>query len=71
MSVIDRFVPAANIMLAKPFSKEQGEALTGKGYKLEHEFRSTVETTAGIVLSTGYPQQVIDRKVKALGYTHG
>lgn len=67
----DRFVPAANIMVAKPFSKEQAGALSEKGYKLGHTFRATVETTAGIVLSTGHPQQVMDRKVKALGLTNG
>jgi len=67
----DRFVPAANIMIAKPFSKAQAEALSEKGYKLGHTFRATIETTAGIVLSTGHPQQVMDRKVKAMELAKG
>ena len=62
----DRFVPAANIMVAKPFSKEQAGVLADKGYKLGHTLRATVETTVGIVLSTGHPQQVMDRKVKGI-----
>lgn len=67
----DRFLPASNILVAKPFSKDQATALAEKGYKLSHTFRSTVETTAGIVLSTGQPQQVMDRKVRALGLVNG
>lgn len=67
----NRFVPAANIMVAKPFSAAQAEALSKKGYKLDQTFNATVETTAGIVLATGHPQQVMDRKVKALGLTNG
>ena len=67
----DRFVPAANIMVAKPFSKEQADALSKKGYKLGQTFQATVETTAGIVLATGKPQQVMDRKVRAMGLTNG
>lgn len=63
----DRFVPAANIMVAKPFSENQAKSLADKGYKLGQEFKSTIETTAGIVLSTGQPQHVMDRKVRALG----
>lgn len=67
----DRFVPAANIMVAKPFSKEQAKSLADKGYQLGQTFAATVETTAGIVLATGKPEQIMDRKVKALGLTNG
>ncbi len=63
----DRFVPTASIMVAKPFSENQAKSLADKSYKLGQEFKSTIETTAGIVLSTGQPQQVMDRKVRALG----
>jgi len=62
----DRFVPAANIILAKAFTKDQAAALTGKGYTLGGTFRATVETTAGLVLSSAHPSQVMDRRAKAL-----
>lgn len=63
----DRFVPAGNIRSAKPLSKDDAEALAAKGYTLSQTFRSTVDTSAGLVLSSGYPQQVMDRKERALG----
>jgi len=62
----DRFVPARNIVLAKAFTKDQAEELTGKGYTLGSTFRSTVETSAGIVLSSAHPSQVMERRAKAL-----
>lgn len=64
----DRFVPASNILLAKSFTKDQAQALEGKGYTLGSTFRSSVETSAGIVLSSAHPAQVMDRRAKALEF---
>ena len=63
----DRFVPAANIKSAEMLSKDDIEKLKDGGkYTLTQTFRSRVETTAGSLLSSATPQQVIDRAAKAL-----
>lgn len=63
----DRFVPAANIKSAEALSKDDIEKLKEGGkYTLTQTFRSRVETTAGSLLSSATPQQVIDRAAKAL-----
>ncbi|PPC81017.1 MAG: hypothetical protein CTY39_10755 [Hyphomicrobium sp.] len=62
----DRFVPAANIRSAEPFTKEDAERVTDKDYKLNSTFRSRVETSAGAMLSSATPAQVIERREKAL-----
>lgn len=63
----DRFVPAANIIKAEAFTKDDAAKAEGKGITLGHTFRSRVETTAGPVLSLATAQQIIDRRAKALG----
>lgn len=63
----DRHVPASNITAAEPFTKEDAERLRGEDYTLKGTFRSKVETRAGTVLSSAHPQQVMDRRAKALG----
>ncbi len=63
----DRFVPAANIKSAEMLSKDDIEKLKEGGkYTLTQTFRSRVETTAGSLLSSATPQQVIDRAATAL-----
>lgn len=63
----ERYVPAANIRSADPFSKEDAAKLKDSGdYTLSQTFRSRVDTTAGTVLSSATPQQIIDRAAKAL-----
>jgi hypothetical protein len=62
----DRFVPAANIRSAEPFTKEDAERVTDKDYKLKSTFRSRVETSAGAMLSSATPAQVIERREKAI-----
>ncbi|MBI1384701.1 MAG: hypothetical protein GC150_07315 [Rhizobiales bacterium] len=64
----ERFVPATNIREASPFTNADAEKLTGeKGYTLGQTFRSRVETTAGVILSSATPEQVMQRREKALG----
>jgi len=67
----DRFVPAANIKTAEPFTKEDAQKAKEKDYTLNETFRSRVETTAGPMLSTATPEQVIQRREKALGFNAG
>ena len=62
----DRFVPATNIKSADPFTKEDAERVKGKDYKLSATFRSRVDTTAGTLLSSATPAQVIERREKAI-----
>ncbi len=63
----DRFVPAANIRSADPFSKEDAAKLKeGGDYTLTQTFRSRVDTTAGTILSSATAQQVVERAAKAL-----
>ncbi len=62
----DRYVPAANIKTAEAFSKAEADALKEKGFNLSTTFRSRVETTAGQVLSQATPDQVMQRRAKAL-----
>lgn len=63
----DRYTPATNITAAEAFTKEDAERLKGEDYTLKGTFRSKVETKAGVVLSSAHPQQVMDRRAKALG----
>lgn len=64
----DRHVPAINIKAAEAWSKEDAAKLKDSGdYTLSQEFRSRVETTAGTILSTATPEQVMERRGKALG----
>jgi len=63
----DRHVVAANIKEASPFTKDDAEKLSGdKGYTLNQTFRSRVETTAGALLSSATPAQIMERRAKAL-----
>lgn len=63
----ERHVVAANIKQASPFTKDEAAKLTGeKGYTLNQTFRSRVETTAGALLSSATPAQIMDRRAKAL-----
>ena len=63
----DRFVPATNIKAAEALSRDEIEKLKEGGkYMLTQTFRSRVETTAGSLLSSATPEQVIDRAAKAL-----
>lgn len=62
----DRYVPAANITAAEAFTKEDAERLKGEDYTLAQTFRAKVETRAGSILSSATPQQVMDRRAKAL-----
>lgn len=63
----NRHVVAANIKEASPFTKDAAEKLTGeKGYTLNQSFRARVETTAGTLLSSATPQQIMDRRAKAI-----
>jgi hypothetical protein len=61
----DRYTPATTA--AEAFTKEDAERLKGEDYTLKGTFRSKVETKAGTVLSSAHPQQVMDRRAKALG----
>ncbi len=63
----DRHVVAGNIKEASPFTKADADKLAAdKGYTLTQTFRSRVETTAGALLSSATPAQVMDRREKAL-----
>ena len=62
----ERFVPAANILLARVFSRDQAARLRNKGYNLSTIFRSSVETSAGMILSSAYPAQIMERRARAL-----
>lgn len=63
----DRYVPAANIKSAEPFTKDDAAKLKDSGdYKLTQTFRSRVETTAGSILSSATAQQIVERAAKAL-----
>ncbi|MCZ7593689.1 MAG: hypothetical protein M5U16_01330 [Hyphomicrobium sp.] len=62
----DRFVPAANITAAEAFTKEDADRLKEDDYTLKQTFRAKVDTKAGTVLSSATPQQVMDRRAKAL-----
>lgn len=62
----DRFVPAANITAAEAFTKDDAERLKGEDYTLGQTFRAKVETRAGTLLSSATPEQVMDRRAKAL-----
>jgi len=60
-------VPAANIREASPFTRDDAARLTDKkGYTMGQTFRSRVDTTAGVILSSATPGQDIDRRAKAL-----
>jgi hypothetical protein len=64
----DRHVPAVTIRAAEEWSKEDAAKLKDSGdYTLSQEFRSRVETTAGTILSTLTPEQVMERRGRALG----
>lgn len=61
-----RLVPAEHIISASDFKREDKQNLESKGLTLNQTFRSQVETTTGTQLSTAYPKQVMERRVKAL-----
>ena len=64
----DRHVPAVNIKAAEDWSKEDAAKLKDSGdYTLSQNFQSRVETSAGTILSTATPEQVMERRSKALG----
>lgn len=62
----ERYAPAANITAAEAFTKDDAERLKGEDYTLGQTFRAKVETRAGTVLSSATPDQVMDRRAKAL-----
>ena len=63
----DRHVVAENIKGADPFTADDAKKLTeGKGYQMNQTFRSRVDTTAGPLLSSATPEQVMQRRAKAL-----
>jgi hypothetical protein len=62
----DRFAPAINITAAEAFTKADADRLKGEDYTLAQTFRAKVETRAGTVLSSATPQQIMDRRAKAL-----
>jgi hypothetical protein len=63
----DRHVVAANIKRADPFTKDDAAKLVGeRGYTLSQTFRSRVETTAGTVLSSATPAQIMERRSRAI-----
>lgn len=62
----DRYAVAVNITSAEAFTKEDAERLKSEDYTLAQTFRSKVETRAGSLLSSATPQQVMDRRAKAL-----
>jgi len=62
----NKLVPADTIIKATSLDKAGRAALADKGLTIRDSFRSTVQTTGGIVLSTAYPGQVMDRKATAL-----
>ncbi|MEO1610198.1 MAG: hypothetical protein AAFR90_12880 [Pseudomonadota bacterium] len=61
-----KLVPAETIIKARSLNKEGREALAAKGLNISENFRATVEITSGIMLSTAYPGQVMERKAAAL-----
>jgi hypothetical protein len=66
----DRYVPAANIKAAEPFTREDADKIKAAGkMTLTQTFRSRVETTAGNLLSQATPAQVLDRRAKAIEAT--
>jgi len=63
----DRNVVARNIKSAAPFTKDDAKKLSeDRGYALAQTFRSRIETTAGTLLSSATPAQVLDRRAKAI-----
>lgn len=62
----DRWVVAKNIIGAGPVSKERIADMRKDGGQLNHDFKSAVETVAGIVWSTATPDEVLQRKASAL-----
>ena len=63
----DRHVIADNIKSADPFTADDAKKLTeGKGYQMNQTFRSRVDTTAVPLLSSATPNQVMQRRAKAL-----
>ena len=64
----ERHVPATNIKAAEDWSKEDAAKLKDSGdYTLSQNFRSRVETSAGTILSTATPEQVMERRSRAMG----
>jgi hypothetical protein len=68
----ERHVPAINIKAADDWSKEDAAKLKDSGdYTLSQNFRSRVETSAGTILSTSTPEQVMERRSRAMGQGGG
>ncbi len=66
----DRHVVAGNIKRADPFTKDDAAKLASeRGYTLSQTFRSRVETTAGSILSSATPAQIMERRAKAIETT--
>ena len=61
-----KLVPANNIISTRKLDKAGCDALKDKGYNLEGIFRSSVDTTGGLMLSKGTPEQILQRREKAL-----
>lgn len=62
----ERYVPAANIKSAEAFTKADADKMKDGDYTLTQTFRSRVETSAGTILSSATPQQIVERAAKAL-----
>ena len=63
----NRHVVAHNIRSADPFTKDDAQKLSeGRGYTLSQTFRSRIDTTAGTLLSSATPAQIMERRAKAL-----
>lgn len=63
----DRHVVAQNIKSAAPFTRDDAKKLMeGRDYTLSQTFRSRIDTTAGALLSSATPTQIMERRAKAL-----
>ncbi len=61
-----RWVIAKNIVGVETLPKKRTQQMEENGNALNHEFKSAVETLAGIVWSTATPEEVFQRKATAL-----
>ncbi len=66
-----RHVVAANIKSAEPFTKDDAAKAEDNGCTLSQTFRARVVTTAGTVLSSATPAQLMERRAKVLDSVQG
>lgn len=62
-----RHVVVANIKSARPFTNKDAGKIGERGYSVSQDFKSRVETTAGAVLSSATPTQIMERRARARG----